>query len=65
IQMIVVDSGSVGEWREFRRNIVEDYRRAFGEDPWDIVAVGVMSDTDNSHAQARTLYGDITLRPEK
>ncbi|HZR68525.1 MAG TPA: DUF3047 domain-containing protein [Burkholderiales bacterium] len=65
IQMIVVDGGSVGEWREFRRNIVEDYRRAFGEDPWDIVAVGVMSDTDNSRAQARTLYGDITLRPEK
>jgi len=63
IQMIVVDGGGVGEWREFRRNILEDYRRAFGEDPWDIVAVGVMSDTDNSHAQARALYGDITLRP--
>jgi DUF3047 family protein len=63
IQMIVVDGGSAGEWRDFRRNIFEDYRRAFGEDPWDIVAVGVMTDTDNGHEQARTQYGDITLRP--
>jgi DUF3047 family protein len=63
IQMIVVDNGGTGEWREFRRNILEDYRRAFGEDPWDIVAVGVMTDTDNSHEQARAQYGDITLRP--
>jgi DUF3047 family protein len=65
IQMIVVDSGTVGEWREFRRNVLEDYRRAFGEDPWDIVAVGVMTDSDNSHERARAQYGDITLRPAR
>jgi Protein of unknown function (DUF3047) len=65
IQMIVVDARSTGEWREFRRNVFEDYRRAFGEDPWDIVAVGVMTDTDNSHEQARTQYGDITFRPAR
>jgi DUF3047 family protein len=63
IQMIVVDGGGTGEWRAFRRNILEDYRRAFGEDPWDIVAVGVMTDTDNSHDKARAQYGDITFRP--
>lgn len=63
IQMIVVDDGKAGEWREFRRNVFEDYRRAFGEDPWDIVAVGVMTDTDISHEHALTQYGDITLRP--
>src|SRR6266852_6775770 len=42
IQTIVV-GGGIGEWREFRRNVLEDYRRAFGEEPWDIVAVGVMT----------------------
>ena len=63
IQMIVVDGGSSGEWREFRRNLLEDYRRAFGEEPWDIVAVGVMTDSDNSREHARAQYGDITLRP--
>ncbi len=64
IQTIVVGSGGVGEWREFRRNVLEDYRLAFGEDPWDIVAVGVMTDADNTRGKARAQYGDITFRPE-
>ena len=61
---IVVESGSgrIGEWREFRRNVLEDYRLVFGEEPWDIVAVGVMTDAGNSRQKARTQYGDITFR---
>ena len=60
IQMIVVDSGGrAGEWRRFRRNVLEDYRRAFGEEPWDIVAVGVMTDADHLNEKTRTQYGDI------
>ena len=66
IQMIVVDSGGrAGEWREFRRNVLEDYRRAFGEEPWDIVAVGVMTDADNLNEKTRAEYGDIVFRQEK
>ena len=65
IQMIVVENGGsrTGEWREFRRNVLEDYRRVFGEEPSDIVAVGVMTDADHTPAKARTQYGDITFRP--
>ena len=62
IQMIVVDRGSIGEWREFRRNVLEDYRLVFGEEPWDIVAVGVMTDASNTQQKARTQYGDIRFR---
>ena len=64
IQTIVV-GGGVGEWREFRRNVLEDYRLAFGEDPWDIVAVGVMTDASNTRGKARAQYGDISFRPEQ
>ena len=64
IQTIVVESGGrTGEWRDLRRNVLEDYRRAFGEEPWDIVAVGVMTDTSNTRAKARTQFGDITFLP--
>lgn len=64
IRMIVVESGDarLRRWSHYRRNIVEDYRRAFGEDPGDIVAVGVMTDSDNTQQSAHALYGDITLR---
>ena len=67
IQMIVVENGGsrTGDWREFRRNVLEDYRRAFGEEPSDIVSVGVMTDADHTPDKARTQYGDITFRPEQ
>jgi hypothetical protein len=63
IQMLVVASGEgqVGQWTDFRRNVLEDYRRAFGEEPWDIVAVGVMTDADNTGKTARCHYGDISF----
>jgi hypothetical protein len=64
IRMIVVESGGarLGQWLRYRRNVLEDYRRVFGEDPGDIVAVGVLTDSDNTRQSARALYGDITLR---
>jgi hypothetical protein len=64
IRMVVVEQGAehVGQWRQYRRNVVEDYRRAFGEEPGDIVAVGMLTDSDNTRNSARSYYGDITLR---
>jgi Protein of unknown function (DUF3047) len=67
IQTIVVETGGgrVGEWRELRRNVLEDYRHAFGEEPWDIVAVGVMTDARNTQGEACAQYGDISFRLEQ
>lgn len=64
IRMIVVESGParLGQWVQYRRNVIEDYRRAFGEDPGKIVSVGVLTDADNTQHVARGFYGDITLR---
>jgi len=64
IQTIVVESGAghIGQWRELRRNVLKDYRRAFGEEPWDIVAVGVMTDARNTGGKAAAQYGDISFR---
>ena len=63
IQMIVLpsDQGHIGQWMNFRRNVLEDYRRVFGDEPSDIVAVGVMSDSDDTRQQARAQFGDITF----
>ena len=59
--MIAVESGPehLGEWQAVRRNVVEDYRRAFGEDPPDIGAIAIMTDTDNTGESATAWYGDI------
>jgi len=64
IRMIVAESGRdrLGQWQEVTRNIVEDYRRAFGEEPGRIIAVGLMTDTDNTGDYAHAWYGDIMFR---
>jgi Protein of unknown function (DUF3047) len=66
IRLIVVERGEaqLGQWRQYRRNIVKDYRRAFGEEPGDIVAVGVLTNTNIAQQTAHALYGDITFRSD-
>ena len=60
-KMIVVESGSqkVGAWVEESRNVYEDYKKAFGEEPPLINGVAIMSDTDNTKERATAYYGDI------
>jgi hypothetical protein len=64
IKMIVAESGRkrLGTWQEVTRNVVEDFRRAFGEEPGPITAVGIMTDTDNTGENAHAYYGDIAFR---
>ena len=66
IRTIVVERGEaqLGQWVRYRRNILKDYRRVFGEEPGDIVAVGVLTDADNTQQTAHALYGDITFRSD-
>ena len=63
VKMIVVESGpqGVGTWRTNRRNLLQDYRRAFGGTPQGILGVAVMTDTDNTGAKAEGFYGEIRL----
>ncbi|WP_417519492.1 DUF3047 domain-containing protein [Marinobacter sp.] len=61
--MVAVSSGSerTGEWVSIERDIVADYREAFGESPPPIRGIAIMSDSDNTGEQATAWYGDITL----
>lgn len=61
IKMIVAGSGrkDLGLWHEERVNLLEDYRRAFGEEPPRVRAVGIMSDSDNTGERTVAYYGDI------
>ncbi len=67
VKMIVVESGParLGRWVGYERDIVADYRRAFGEDPPPISGVALMTDSDNTGESVVAYYGDITLRPRR
>lgn len=63
VKKIVVDAdpASVGKWRSFTRNIYDDYKRVFGEEPTRISGIAIMVDTDNTGETASARFGDITL----
>ena len=67
VRMIVVDSeqSPVGEWRKHSRNIADDYKKAFGENPGKLIGIGVMTDSDNTKSTVKAIYGDIELQSHK
>lgn len=64
VTMIAVQSGAeqANTWHLEMRNLYEDYKAAFGEEPGAITGIAVMTDTDNTGESAMAYYGDITLR---
>lgn len=62
--MIAVESGEghVGEWVLESRNVQDDYRTIFGEDPPLAGAIAIMTDTDNTGGSAVAWYDDISLK---
>jgi hypothetical protein len=65
IRKWVVDSGPqhLGTWRVHQRDLAADFERAFGEKPGALVAIGKMTDADNTQARAEAWYGSIELMP--
>jgi hypothetical protein len=63
VKKIVVDAdpASVGQWKSFERNIYEDYKRAFNEEPTRVSGVAIMVDTDNTGEKAKARFGDVSL----
>jgi hypothetical protein len=65
-KIIVLQSGKegLGKWHTFQRNIVEDYKRLFGDDPpKKPLAILILSDGDSTGHRAVADYDDIELCP--
>ncbi len=65
--MVVVESGpaDLNTWIVEERNIYEDFKKAFNEEPLKISGVAIMSDTDNTLESATAYYGDIVFKKAK
>jgi hypothetical protein len=61
VRMIVVRSGpaDLGRWVSESRDVLEDYRAAFKEEPPPIAGVAIMTDADNTGERVVAWYGDI------
>ena len=66
VKYIVVNSGNekADEWVSLKRNILDDYRDAFDEDPREITGITIMTDSDNTGSSTLAWFGKITLSKE-
>ena len=64
VAMFVVRSGPAGldTWIKERRNVYQDYIRAFGQKPPRISGIAIMTDSDNTGETATAFFGDIIFR---
>jgi len=59
------DEEGVGKWQSFTRNLVDDFKMAFGEEPGKVVGLELLTDTDNTGGNTEAFYGDITIGPPR
>jgi len=63
VKMVILKNkeSSLQEWHMEERNIYDDYKAAFGEEPKDVISIAIMTDTDNTSAMAESYFGDIVV----
>ncbi len=64
VTYVVVRSGpgELGKWLTERHNVVEDYRKIYGEEPDNPGAVSIAIDSDDTHSTAESFVGAIVFR---
>lgn len=62
-RMLLLESGpaKAGTWVDEERDILADYRLAFGTEPPDTATVAVMADTDNTGERVTAWVDDLSL----
>ena len=62
-RMLLLESGSAraGIWVSEARNILEDYRLAFGTEPPEKATVAIMADTDNTGERVTARVDDLAV----
>ncbi len=63
-KVFVLESGErkIGEWVLEKRNLYEDYKKAFGTEPSGVLAIGIQTDTDHSNEMVTAYYSDPILK---
>jgi hypothetical protein len=65
LKLLIVESGlsKANQWITKRRNIYQDYKKAFGTEPDSTIsAVIIMTDSDNTNDTTTSYYGNITFK---
>ncbi|MEO8502653.1 MAG: DUF3047 domain-containing protein [Acidobacteriota bacterium] len=65
LRIMVLEGRILHHWRTEERDIAADFAKAFGAQPARIVAIGLITDSDQVGGSASAYYGDIEARPHE
>jgi hypothetical protein len=62
-KMVAVESGpeKIGQWIDEERNVLQDYKALFGQEPPPAAGVAIMTDTDDTRETAKAFYAGISF----
>jgi hypothetical protein len=60
-KLIVAEGGSknLGKWIEYERNLYEDFKMLYNEEPRKLIFIGIINDTDQTKQKATSYISDL------
>ena len=60
-KLMVVEGGSrnLGKWLSYEKNLYEDFKRLYGEEPRRLIFIGILNDTDQTGQEAVSYIADL------
>lgn len=65
-KLMVAEGGTknLGRWLSYEKNLYEDFKTLYGEDPRRLVFIGILNDTDQTGQEAVSYIKDLVFRAE-
>jgi len=63
-QISIGNGAALGQWVDFRRNLLEDLRRAFPQDPaedWEVVGITIQTDSNDTKTRSEAYFREMRL----
>jgi hypothetical protein len=66
-KLIVIEGGNekLGRWLSYRRNLYEDFKMLYGEEPRRLIMIGIINDTDQTGLEAESFIVNLVFHMEE
>jgi len=66
-KLMVIEGGDrkLGKWLSYKRNLYEDFKKLYSEEPRRLIFIGILNDTDQTGQEAVSYIADLMFRKEE
>jgi hypothetical protein len=65
-KLLIIEGGprNIGKWLSYERNLHEDFKKLYHEEPRRLIFIGILSDTDQTGQEAVSYIAELVFRRE-